>query len=170
MKQNDKRYFEKKLDQLISKIKKITDEVLPNILLWKVDEYIFKNYMEQCKIVNKTFDTIKPYFFQYDDDELLFLKKVLFEAYYDTMITSFNKLHEIFFGYALGEDEISNNEYKFGYVVLEYGISRVFNCKAQNLEKAFNIFGKEMERQFGYNAPDKLILVEVRENGLEVDW
>ena len=63
-----------------------------------------------------------------------------------------------------------NNFYKFGYVDLENRVSRVFNCTAPNLDVAFYFFGKEMERRHGYNAPDKLALSEVRENGVEIAW
>ena len=162
--------FIKSLEELTNYIKKISDEATIYIILWRIDSNAFKKFMEQCDVANEMLDKLKPYYFDYDNDALLLVKKELLETSYELMITTFNKLHEIYFGYAPGEDTSSNNEYKFGYVVLEYGITRVFNCKANNLDKAFGIFGKEMERQYGLDAPDKLVLVEVRENGIEVDW
>lgn len=165
-----KELFEKSLDQLINYIKKITDEVVIYVLMWNVDKDTFENYIEQCETANEMLEELKPYYFDYDGDRLTLTKKELFETYYDTMTITFNKLYEIYFGYPPVNDSLSNNEYKFGYVMLAQGISRVFYCDAPNLDVAFTYFGKEMEKLFGFDAPEKIMLIEVRENGIEVEW
>ena len=60
--------------------------------------------------------------------------------------------------------------YRFGYVDVVNGWTRVFECNAYDLNGAFYLFGTEMEIRHGRNAHERLILLEVLENGVSVNW
>ena len=60
--------------------------------------------------------------------------------------------------------------YRFGYIDLENSWTRVFECSAPNLDFAFYLFDAEVKRRHGYDAPKKIGLIEILENGISIDW
>lgn len=60
--------------------------------------------------------------------------------------------------------------YRFGYIDKTIMMTRVFECDARDANTAFFNFVTTMESKFGNNAPDLIMLLEVYENGVSIDW